>query len=88
MHRPGAFGPAKEPLEVRFRRFSRDLPVEGSRWSACEALGIPRALHRRRKIDRQMHRQKLGGVDPAVMRGKCTSIGKWYEPLHPGPSNY
>jgi hypothetical protein len=83
MRRPGAFGPAKEDLEVRLTRFRRDLPVEASRWRACEALGITRALLRRREINRQLHRQKLGGADPAVVRGKCASVGKWYETPFP-----
>jgi hypothetical protein len=76
IRRPGAYGPAKEDLGVRFARFRRDLPSEGSRWTACEELGIPRALLRRRAINRQLHRQKLGGFDPAVVRGKCARFGK------------
>ena len=76
LHRPGAYGPAKEDMAVRFARFRRDLPTEGSRWMACQSLGIPRALLRRRAINRQQHRQKLGGADPAVVRGRCAPIGK------------
>ena len=76
LRRPGAYGPAKEPLGVRYARFRSDLPTEGSRWMACEALGLPRALLRRRAIDRQLHRQKLGGFDPAVVRGRCAHFGK------------
>ena len=83
MRRPGAFGPAKEDLGVRFSRFRRDLPTEGSRWTICEELGIPRALLRRRAINRQQHRQKLGGFDPAVVRGKCARFGKRYESPFP-----
>ena len=76
MRRPGAFGPAKEDLGVRFMRWRRALPTEGSRWTACEELGIPRALLRRRPTNRDQHRQKLGGFDPAVVRGKCARFGK------------
>src|SRR5258706_1788043 len=76
IRRPGAYGPAKEDLGVRFGRVRRDLPSEGSRWTACEELGIPRALLRRRAINREMHRQKLGGFDPAILRGKCNRFGK------------
>ena len=78
MRRRGAYGPAKEDLGVRYARLRRDLPTEGSRWATCEALGIPRALLRRRGINRQHHRQKLGGFDPAVVRGKCAGFGKRY----------
>ena len=76
IRRPGAYGPAKENLGVRFSRFRRDLPSEGSRWMACEELGIPRALLRRRTINRNWHREKLDGFDPAIVRGKCAPVGK------------
>jgi hypothetical protein len=74
--RPGAYGPVKENLGVRYGRFRRELPSEFSRWMACEDLGIPRALLRRRAINRLQHRQKLNGFDPAIVRGKCTRFGK------------
>ena len=73
--RPGAYGPAKEDMGARYARFRRDSPPEASRWAVCEALGIPRALLRRRPINRQLHRQKLGGSDPAVVRGRCAQYG-------------
>ena len=76
IHRPGAYGPKKENLGVRYGRFRRELPSEGSRWTVCDELGIPRALLRRREINRDMHRQKLGGFDPAIVRGKCARFGK------------
>lgn len=76
MRRPGAYGPLKEDMDARFARFRRDLPTEASRWSACEALGIPRMLLRRREINRLHHRLKLNGFDPAVVRGKCARFGK------------
>lgn len=76
LRRPGAYGPAKESLGVRFSRFRRDLPTEGSRWLACDEIGIPRALLRRRAINRRYHRQKLDGFDPAIVRGKCARFGK------------
>ena len=81
LRRPGAYGPPKENLGVRFARFRRELPSEGSRWLACDDLGIPRALLRRRAINRQQHRQKLDGFDPAIVRGKCTRFGKRCVPL-------
>ena len=76
MRRPGAYGPPKENIGVRFARWRRELPSEGSRWLACADLDIPRALIRRHEINRDVHRQKLGGFDPAVVRGKCTRFGK------------
>jgi hypothetical protein len=75
IRRLGAYGPAKENLGVRFARLRRELPTEGSRWTACEEIGVPRALLRRRAIDRQLHSQKLNGFDPAVVRGKCGRFG-------------
>ena len=76
IRRPGAYGPTQENLGVRFALSRRELPSEGSRWLACEELGIPRALLRRRAIIRHQHRQKLDGFDPAIVRGKCTCYGK------------
>ena len=60
---------------MRYARFRRELPSEGSRWLACEELGIPRALLRRRAINRQQHK-KLDGFDPAIVRGKRTRFDK------------
>ena len=81
LHRPGAYGPAKEDASIRFGRLHRDLPSEGSRWAVCSELGIPRVLDRRRPINRRLHRQKLGGFDPAVVRGKCARFGKGFVSL-------
>ena len=86
LRRPGAYGPAKESLGVRFKRLRRELPSEGSRWMACDELGIPRALLRRRAINRLQHRYRLDGFDPAVVRGKCKPYGKGYVCLL-GPSS-
>jgi len=81
IRRPGAYGPAKEDLGVRFCRLRRSLPSEGSRWDACEEFGIPRALLRRRAINRQQHRQRLGGFNPGIVRAKCACFGKRYVSL-------
>jgi hypothetical protein len=87
MRRLGASLHPDEDTDPRYAKLLRGMPSEGSRWMACEALGLPRVLLRRRPINEQQHRYKLGGFDPALMRRKCAQFGKRCEsPLVSSPS--
>ena len=56
----------------RALRLAPSRPTERARPLA--AMGLPRALRRRRANDGISHRSKLGRSDPAVMRSNCGEI--------------